>query len=140
MKKTILILLVMLAGFSKGLFAQMMVTFENTTPQYFVATLLDKNWTPGPVNHYFIDVVNNLTQDRYPAVQTGNYLATVADWRGIALRTYPQGQVISPFYTATGTFPLSGFFFVPNPGNPPIRYNITCSIISPTQLWVRIYP
>ncbi|PSK94175.1 hypothetical protein [Taibaiella chishuiensis] len=140
MKKTILILLVMLTSFGKGLFAQMMVTFENTTPQYFVATLLDKSWTPAPVNNYFIDVVNNLTQDRYPVVQTGNYLATVADWRGVALRTYPQGQVIAPIYSATGTFPLNGSFFVTNPGNPPIRYYVTCSIISPTQIRVRIYP
>ncbi len=133
MKKALLALFIAVFCFSKSSNAQIMVTFENNTSQYFTSTLLDVSWSGVPPTHFFIDVVNNLTQQRYAYVQTGTYLASAADWRGVAFRTYPGGitsTVVSfPSVPYAGTFTAAG-----------VTYNIKCTRTSPTQLYIRIDP
>jgi hypothetical protein len=133
MKKALLALIIAVFCFFKSSVAQTMVTIENNTPQYFVATLLDNTYAGGPITSYYIDVPNNLTQIHPATVQTGYTLTSPALWRGIALRTYPGGVPASIVYFPsapyTGTFTAAG-----------IVYHITCTIVSATNLYIRITP
>ncbi len=133
MKKALFVLLIAVFCLGKSTYAQIMVTFENNTSQYFTSTLLDNTWTGGTPTSYYIDVVNNQTQLRNAIVQTGNLLASTTAWRGIAFRTYPGGApaTIFPF---TG-MPYSGTFTAAG-----ITYHLNCSILSPSHLYVRITP
>jgi len=133
MKKALLALFIAVFCLCKSSFAQIMVTFENNTPQYFTSTLLSNTWTGGIPPNYYIDVVNNLVQQRNAIIQNGTQLPNVSLWRGIAFRTYPGGAPVAIF--PFPTLPYSGIFTVAG-----TTYHLDCKILSATQLYVRINP
>lgn len=133
MKKALLALIIAVFCFCKSSVAQITVTFQNNTSQYFVSTLLDNTYTGGPITSYYIDVPNNLTQIHPATVQTGYTLINPSLWRGVALRTYPGGVPATIVYFPAA--PYSGAFTAAG-----VTYHITCTIVSPTSLYVRINP
>lgn len=126
--------MILLAG-SFGAFAQITLTVDNNTPQYFIGTIVDAAWL-GATPPMYMDMPNNMTSYHWGVpVQTGSQLASVYDWRGIVVRAYPSLLYYFPVYFATPPYAgvMSGL-----PGTIP--YNITCSITSPTDIYIRFTP
>lgn len=130
MKKIILSLFVLL-GMGAVASAQIKLTVNNNSPQYFTACLLDNTWG-GTTPPMYLDLVNNMVQVRQPVTWNGTYLTAIANWRGIYLRAYPSGIYYFPVYFTT--VPYAGV--ASGPG--VTAYNITCSVTSPTDIFVKI--
>lgn len=130
MKKIILSLLAF-AGISIAASAQIMLTVNNNSPQYFTASLLDNTWA-GTTPPMYMDLPNNQVAVRTPAMWNGSPLTSTANWRGIYLRAYPSGIYYFPVYFTT--VPYAGVAMGPG----VTAYNISCNVLSPTSLFVQI--
>lgn len=132
MKTKLLILLALLAGYPALLSAQIWLKIENNTSQYFTATLLDINWNGSTPQTTYIDVPDHAAPLTPAIVQTGQPLANVNDWFGIHFKTHPGWLDAVPVFNQP---PFTDFLFAPGG-----TYTVTCSITSPTEIYVRIDP
>lgn len=134
MKKSLLSLIALL-GFAFGSFAQVNLTVDNTTSQYFIGTIVDNSWT-GATPPMYMDMPNNMVSGHWSVpVQTGFPLASVSAWRGLVARAYPSGLYYFPVYFTTP--PYAGVMS----GIPPaIPFNIECRITGPNDILIRFTP
>ncbi|PSK90077.1 hypothetical protein [Taibaiella chishuiensis] len=133
--KKILLSLVLLAGLFRASAQPVTLTVDNNTPQYFIGTIVDNNWT-GATPPSYMDMPNNMTSGVLGVpVQTGFPLASVYDWRGIVLRAYPSLLYYFPVYFNAPPYaaPMQGL-----PGTIP--YNIDCRITGPNDIYIRFTP
>lgn len=134
MKKLLCVLALSLTC-SVAAFAQITLTVDNNTPQYFIGTIVDNAWT-GATPPMYMDMPNNMTSGHWGVpVQTGNQLTSVYNWRGIVVRAYPSLLYYFPVYFATPPYAglmtgLSG----------TIPYNIDCRITGPNDIYIRFTP
>ncbi len=134
MRKTLLSLIVLL-GFAANAFAQITLTVDNNTSQYFIGTIVDAAWL-GATPPMYMDMPDNRTSNHWGVpVQTGAQLTNVNDWRGIVVRAYPSLLYYFPVYFTTPPYaaPMTGL-----PGTTP--FNIYCAITGPTDIYIRFTP
>lgn len=118
-------------GISMAASAQISLTVNNNSPQYFTASLLDNTWA-GSTPPMYMDVPNNQVVVHAATTWNGTTLTSTANWRGIYLRAYPSGIYYFPVYFTT--VPYAGVAMGPG----VTAYNITCNVLSPTALFVKI--
>lgn len=134
MKKLIFSLLAVL-GISMAASAQITLTVDNNTPQFFVGTVVDYNWN-GAIPAMNIDIPAGMTSVHWGIqVQSGAQLAATTDWRGICLRAYPSMLYYFPVYFSMA--PYAGT--ITGPGGA-IPYNIECRITGPSDILIRFTP
>lgn len=133
MKKALFSLVLLACSF--GAFAQVTLTVDNNTTQYFIGTIVDVNWM-GATPPMYMDIPNNQTTGHWSVpVQTGTPLASVYDWRGIVVRAYPSLLYYFPVY-----FPAPPYSGVMTGLPGTIPYNIDCRITGPNDIYIRFTP